>query len=429
MKQLTLSLLLASSVILFSGCEKQLDTAQKPKIDTTLPKVEDSSIKSISDITAVALEWKSITDARADGYYIYRSNMQQDDMRFKRVASIDNKYTTHFLDKDLYPNVRYSYSIALKSKRGVESAPSKSVTVSTLPNLESVSLIVAVNNLPRQIKIVWRPHQSERIEKYYLEKSNALSSKWERIATIEDRYNVEYIDEELGDNETYFYRLKAVTFDGLISQPSKIVEANTKPLPEHVGSLKATTNLPRKITLAWTESPTKDVVLYNIYRAASATGAYSKISKTPIPNNRFDDYVMEDGKIYFYKITTVDKDTLESEKRYLSPVMGATLSKPAMPILTLAQIQGNKIILNWRAADNRVVSYNIYKVTQDDWISSKEKLIPNVDGLRFEDNDVVRGVKYKYSIQAVDEYGLLSERTIESSLVLPKHTEKIKGMN
>ncbi|MEA3288813.1 MAG: hypothetical protein U9Q04_01420 [Campylobacterota bacterium] len=427
MRKLTLSILLTGLSLLFSGCQKQLDTAQKPRIDMNLPKVETGSVKTISDINAIALEWKSVSDANADGYYIYRSNMQQDDMRFQRVASLDNKYTTHYLDKDLYPNSRYTYTIALKGKNDLESAPTEGINVITLPNLESVSFIVAISNLPRQIKIIWRPHQDSRVEKYYLERSDALSSKWKKIATIKDRYNVEFIDEKLGDNETYFYRLKAVSFDDIVSEPSKIVEANTKPLPKHIGALSATTDLPRKITLSWTQSPTKDVVLYNIYRSSSANGRYSKISKTPIPNNRFDDLVNEDGKIYFYKITTVDKDTLESEKKYLSPAMGSTLAKPAMPILTLAQIQGNKIILNWRAGDDRVVSYNIYKVTQDSWASSDEKLIPNVNGLRFEDNDVVRGVKYKYSIQAIDQHGLLSERTIESSLVLPELIEPVRG--
>jgi len=133
--------------------------------------------------------------------------------------------------------------------------------------------------------------------------------------------------------------------------------------------------------------------------------------------------IEEDGKIYFYKITSVDKDGLESKKEELTPTMGSTLAKPATPKVTLAQIQGNKLILNWQSGDSRTVSYNIYKKSKTGWMTSKTVMIPNVTGLRYEDHDVVRGVEYTYSIEAVDEYGLLSPRSEEVASKLPKISE------
>jgi len=100
--------------------------------------------------------------------------------------------------------------------------------------------------------------------------------------------------------------------------------------------------------------------------------------------------------------------------------MGSTLSKPIMPQITLAMIEGNKMILNWISRDERTVSYNIYKTSKKSWATSNEILIPNVTGLRFEDPDVVRGVEYAYQIQAVDKHGLLSKTTDKSTLMLPK---------
>ena len=74
----------------------------------------------------------------------------------------------------------------------------------------------------------------------------------------------------------------------------------------------------------------------------------------------------------------------------------------------------------------RTIANNIFKNTKDGWASSEVKLIPNVSGLRFEDPDIVRGVEYKYSIQAVDKHGLVSRKTDSSSQLLPKIEPEVK---
>ncbi len=421
-KRLTTSLLLIGSIAIFSGCEQNLDIAQKPKIDLNLPVIDFGSIKSISAIDSIALEWKSITDSGVEGYHIYRSNMQFDGTKFKRIATLKNKYITHYLDTDLEPNSKYSYTISMVNTHGIESAPSEAVIISTLPNFDSVSLIQSISNLPRQIKILWRPHTNPAVSKYIIEKTSPVTSEWDELAEIKNRYNIEYIDENLGDNETYSYRIKSVTFDDIVSNSSAITTATTKPLPNQIDSFTCTRDLPRNIQITWGKSSTEDVVYYNIYRSSTVDGSFTKIAQAPASHNRFDNHIAQDGKIYFYKITTTDKDSLESKIEEVSPVMGSTLSKPKMPKVTLAQIQGNKIILNWENSDDRAVSYNIYKTTNNGWNSKNEKIIPNIEGLRFEDPDVIRGVEYSYSIQAVDKHGLLSNKTEELSSKLPKLT-------
>jgi len=426
MRRSITSILSIGLVVLFSGCQQDITTPTKPKIDESLPVVELSSIRHIPDITAIALEWGKIDIPRASGYYIIRANMQTDG-KFKRVAEVENKFATHFLDKNLSANSKYAYKISLVTKNNFESRASDTVVVSTLPNFESVSLIEAISDLPRQIKVLWRPHSSPRVEKYIIERTSPSASKWKEIATVESRLNAEYIDLDLKDNEIFMYRIKAVTFDGIVSNISKIASATTKALPRQIGQLEATRDLPRKIQLSWNKADVKDLYYYNIYRSTTPTGSYKKIVKVHNDHNRYDNLVNEDGKIYFYKITTVDKDELESEKDDIVPVMGSTLAKPQMPQITLAMIEGNKMILNWISNDDRTVSYNIYKTSKENWVSTNETLIPNVSGLRFEDPDVVRGIEYGYRLQAVDSNGLLSDTTDKSTLMLPKIIEQGQG--
>ena len=101
-------------------------------------------------------------------------------------------------------------------------------------------------------------------------------------------------------------------------------------------------------------------------------------------------------------------------------VEGKTLGKPAKPIITLAQIQGNKAILNWKAGDNRAISYNIKKRIKLNFFEYKTVNFNNINDSRFEDTDILSGVEYKYSVEANDEFGLVSDKTDETSLTIPK---------
>ncbi len=411
-------------VILLSGCvgPNGLGLGSNPDIDENLQIVDTQSVKNIPDMNGIAFEWGRVDAYNAYGYYIYRSQMQQD-AKLKRIATIKNKYATHYLDDDLEPDTQYLYSFSTRGENGKESRQTPVITVGTLPRFDSVSYITAISNLPRQIKVLWRPHDNQRVKYYTLEKTDPSTAKWKKVANVEGRLNAEYIDDNLDDNQIFSYRITAVTFDGIKSKPSQIVKAKTKPLPKGINLLKATQNLPRKIDLSWGPSESEDVVSYKIYAASSADGYYKDVAKVNADVLNYTHIINEDGVTLFYKISSIDADGLETDLEMFSPVMGATLAKPNKPILTLGQIQGEKAILNWLSGDPRTVSYTIHKTVQENWMNSTTTTIKGINALRFEDADIVRGVTYKYSIQAVDQYGIASEETRNAELILPKLEE------
>jgi len=292
-KRLILILSLIGLIIVFNGCEvNNLDIAKhKPMIDLTLPVVDFTSIKTISTINSIALEWKATPAAPVKGYNIYRSNMKSDGTKFQLIAKLKNKYITHYLDTELKANNKYSYSISSINSEGVESSPSEAIIALTLPNFNSVSLIQAINNLPRQIKILWRPHSNPAVSKYILERTSPLMIKWKKLAEIENRYRIEYIDKGLGDNEKYSYRIRAVTFDNIKSNSSKIVTAITKSLPSKIKKFSATRDMPKNIKISWKKSDLKDIVYYNIYRSSQIDGSFKKLAKVPTKHNRFDNTI------------------------------------------------------------------------------------------------------------------------------------------
>jgi uncharacterized protein len=420
MKKLMKLTSLTVLVLLISGCAtKGLLEPEKPKIDDTLEVVDSASIRSIADINSIAFEWRKVDDPRVIGYHFYRANLQKDGTKLKLIDTVENRYTTHYVDKDIEPNTKYIYKISSATDGDVESKTTNDYIVTSLPLMEGVSFIQAISNLPRQIKIIWRPHPSERIKSYIIQRKTPETSEWEDLDTVDGRLQAEYIDTDLDDNVIYHYRIIAKTYDGLETLPSALVKAQTKPLPAGILTLNATKDLPRKIALSWQASETSDVVQYNIYRSSSADSGFDKIKTVSTQTLSYEDFVNEDGKVYFYKIGAVDKDGLESDLN-INSVMGATLSKLNKPIITLAQIQGEKAILNWQAGDKRAVSFIVHKTIKEGFFNSKTIKYDGIKALRFEDKDIVRGVEYNYAIQSVDENGILSEVTSKTSLVLPK---------
>lgn len=412
---------LASLILLFSGCSQlnNLNTPEVPKIDENLEMIDNSSVKSISDITSIAFEWKRVNDPNVVGYNFYRANMHKDGRRLKLIDRINSRYVTHYVDTELEPNTKYVYQISSRGANGFESKTTDAHVAQTADRARPVSFIQAIPNLPNKIKLVWRPHPDLRIEYYEIQKLDKNENKWKTIEKLKGRLQSEFIDDNLGNNKTFTYRIIAYTFHDIATQPSKIVTAKTKPLPIGAQNLTATINQPKKIVVTWQPSPTEDVIKYQILRSPIKSFGFTKVIEVGKDTLEFEDKINDDGKEYYYKVISYDKDHLLSSSK-VEPVRGQTLTKPAKPVMTLAQIQGNKAILNWTAADNRAMSYNVYKRTKLNFWEYKTEKFTDIDALRFEDNNIINGVEYKYSIQSNDEYGLMSEKTDEAELILPK---------
>lgn len=430
MKKLIKSLSLTAFLMLTTGCDTSsltlptLSSTSEPKIDEKLPVVDAQTIKLLPDIKSVSVEWEGTSKSNINGYYIYRKDLEKADSKFNRVGTVSDKYTKHYVDHDLLPNTQYAYSVSVIGENNFESNPSDAKAIKTYPLFDSVAFVDAASNLPRKVRIQWRPHELLSIKEYILEKNTPTDAEWKKVATVKNRLNIEYIDRDLKDSVTYTYRIKAVNFEEIESNPSMSATATTKALPQAIGSLDATKDQPQKVIVKWNKSPQEDVVAYNVYMSSEADRGFKDIYKTAATDNTFEHVVTENDKTNFYKVATIDKDGLENDIKLLAPVMGKTLSAPLQPTLTLAQITPNGVILNWIKGDERAVSYTVYKTTRENFFQSSEKIIKDVTALRFEDTDVTRGVDYTYEIEAVDKFGLVSKKTKPAALSMPKLAEQ-----
>ena len=266
--------------------------------------------------------------------------------------------------------------------------------------------------MPNKIKVLWRPHPDLRVVSYILEKSALSSNNWHEVARINGRLNVEYIDNDVNPGQSYRYRILVKTHNGIISAPSKVVDAQTKILPNMVTGLSASVNLPKKIMLMWEPNSNDDFDHYAIYRATNDIFPMTKVATTTA--TEYEDLINDNGVNYHYKVTVVDRDGLESPRQNAS-VVGSTLPAPKEPVFSYARFNGSLVELSWnQSSDSRALKYKITKTS-----SNGEDIIYDIDGLSYSDTQVQKGVEYTYKIQAVDEYGLESKYS-QKAVVITK---------
>jgi fibronectin type 3 domain-containing protein len=65
------------------------------------------------------------------------------------------------------------------------------------------------------------------------------------------------------------------------------------------------------VTLAWSPA-TAEVKAYNIYRSDALTGPFQKLQTVLVPAHQFVDIEVVAGNTYYYVVTSVGDDGMES---------------------------------------------------------------------------------------------------------------------
>ena len=424
MKLWTLTTFYTVSILILSGCIGNPTPKKEATIDSTLPVVALTEHGVVVDSNAIAFEWKSIKDQRVKGIFVYKTSLKESQSGKEYYDTIKSHFVTHYVDSNVLADTKYSYYFKTFSDEA-ESIKSKIKVVNSLPVLESVSWIHSIQNMPRIAKIIWRPHTNEKVKAYIIERKTLEDDKWEVIATVGKRLSAEYIDEDLKDKYVYKYRVRVLTYDDITSTPSQIVKVVTKALPKEVDHISATRNLPKKIKITWDKTKTKDFLNYNLYRSSSVDSGYEVIAK--LKNNYYLDKCNEDAKQYFYRVSVVDKDELESKHKKKS-IQGLTLSKPNAPSLVEVKYVDDKVSIFWSKVDPRTKSYILSKRSKKGWF---DEIVEDFDGIKaqkFVDFKVEPNGTYYYKVYAVDVNGIKSEPSIEiefkSKIVDLKNTVK-----
>ncbi|EPH5974072.1 fibronectin type III domain-containing protein [Campylobacter upsaliensis] len=402
MRRFHLSICLASLTLLFSACSvAELTTPKQTQLNESLPKAQ--SLKSISDLSNVAFEWEPLYSENIQGFYLYRSSEKEPQM--KLVATIKDKFQTHYVDTKLESGTKYQYMMKTFNEQGHFSEEGQVIEIATQPRPEPLAFVQAITNLPERIKLIWRPHTDLRVNAYIIEKKKVEDKKFAKIGEVKNRLSAEFID-EVKANENFLYRVSALTFDGVQSEPSEVLNSTSKALPPEITHLSASNDLNGKIMLSWDAPVYEDFSYFKIYATSSSFLPFTLLAKTD--KNSYEDIVQGAGESKQYKITMVDKDGLESPMPKRG-VEGKTLGLPASPSIILAQITSEGIVLEWADNDNRAVEYEVKRYGGD-----QNAIFKGIKEKRLRDIKALAGVEYSYEVIAIDELG---QRSAPSSKV------------
>ncbi|MCR2112049.1 ferrous iron transporter A [Campylobacter upsaliensis] len=402
MRRFHLSICLASLTLLFSACSvAELTTPKQTQLNESLPKVQ--SLKSISDLSNVAFEWEPLYSENIQGFYLYRSSEKEPQM--KLVATIKDKFQTHYVDTKLESGTKYQYMMKTFNEQGHFSEEGQVIEIATQPRPEPLAFVQAIINLPGRIKLIWRPHTDLRVNAYIIEKKKVEDKKFAKIGEVKNRLSAEFID-EVKANENFLYRVSALTFDGVQSEPSEVLNSTSKALPPEITHLSASNDLNGKIMLSWDAPVYEDFSYFKIYATSSSFLPFTLLAKTD--KNSYEDIVQGAGESKQYKITMVDKDGLESPMPKKG-VEGKTLGLPASPSIILAQITNEGIVLEWVDNDNRAVEYEVKR-----YGGGQNAIFKGIKEKRLRDIKALAGVEYSYEVIGIDELG---QRSAPSSKV------------
>ncbi len=375
----------------------------KPTVVANLPVV--TGVKAEGGIRSVRISWNVVNDPRVIGYVVYRATSKKGP--FKEIARIRDRFKNVYVDKGgllwhLGDNMDYFYRVAVYSKKGV-GEPSAIVVGHTQPPPISPKKITATSGLPRMVTIKWAPSSDKSVVAYNVYRSLSPKGPFKKIGRVNGRLNTFYIDKGLKDGTTYYYSVTAINFAGAEGDILAYAKATTKPKPMPPGHLTARIAGAGKLLISWWPSLTADVVKYRIYRGLTPK-SLTVVGEVSSAKLSYLDSGLEPGTTYYYAVSAVDKDGIESRLSKIAAFKTKPRPQPPKGI-GVKQIGENAILITWDRGSPDTVSYQVYRR----YYLIITKMIAKTTKTQYIDRDVKPNTTYYYWVRAVDKYGQVSD--------------------
>jgi uncharacterized protein len=229
----------------------------------------------------------------------------------------------------------------------------------------------------------------------------------------------EYSDQNVENNTSYFYKVRAFDKLSRLSDFTSVLEASTDFAPNSPIILK-TEGHAKSILIVWVPSPSKSsdtskLAGYRIYRAKTENDPYQEIAKLSVADLSgntdgkmyYRDRELPCGGTYFYRLAAFNEKNIESELCH--PVKGTVLASIASVNTQSGLIREVKV--TWAGVQSPfIVAYNIYRSLKSDGNFTKIKKLSAAD---VKDNFTYSDLaglgdktNYYYYVTAEDDLGI-----------------------
>jgi fibronectin type 3 domain-containing protein len=225
--------------------------------------------------------------------------------------------------------------------------------------------------------------------------------------------NEYFTDTGLTNGTRYYYVITAVDFGPNESVYSGQVSCVPLGLPPASPTGVTAAAGEFMIYVNWNENTDYDLAGYNLYRSLTSGSGYTKVNSSLIPagTTNYTDtdsgIMLTAGTTYYYVVTAVDTDLLESawsNETYAVPYDIA----PAAPINLTATGANRQVFLDWN--DNTewdLAGYHIYRSTTNG--TGYFQITPSLlISSNFTDTGLIGGITYYYIVRGVDDAGNIS---------------------
>ena len=351
-----------------------------------LPPAVPTVTMTYSDSGKPKLTWNAVSGATS--YRVFRSESRGTGYSLLGTTTATSYTNTGAaVGKTYYYRVKAVNNVGTSGYSNIVSGKAKTAA----PAAPSVTIGNSSTGKPQ---LTWKAVSGA--VKYEVYRSTRQNSGYSLLGTTT---STSYVNTGASTGTTYYYRVKAVSRNGMASGYSNIVSGKAKAAAPAAPSVTAGNSSTGKPRLTW--KAVSGAVSYRIYRSESRGTGYSLLGTTS--STSYVNTGAAAGKTYYYRVKAVNRDGMASA--YSNIVSGkAKAAAPAAPSVTAGNSSTGKPRLTWKAVSG-AVSYRIYRSESR---GTGYSLLGTTSSTSYVNTGAAAGKTYYYRVKAVNRNGMAS---------------------
>ena len=344
----------------------------KDSLFGTQTGVSAPRIKSLVNTNdGIKIEWNKVDDAKT--YRVYRQETGGKRVLIKKVKE------NVFVDTKAKAGKEYIYTV--RADNGKKLSPY--YAGEEVVRLEAVEF-KEIKNTKVGISLSWEQNTDGEGYRIYRKVNNG---KWTLYKSIKSNETVSFVDANVKSNNTYNYRIRAIS--GLSLGSCNFTGVNSQFLS--APNLENARNAVKGIAFNW--DSIKGAKEYRVFRKADNEKTWKRIAV--VKENCYVDSNVESGVCYRYTVKAVNKNVMSG---YDSK--GVLLKCLSTPQIIDFDVTQKGISLVWNEIEGSK-GYYVYRKTNSKY--SWKKIADVKNGTSYTDSTVKKDKAYLYSVRAYDD--------------------------
>ena len=335
------------------------------------------------------LKWNAVTGAAK--YEVYRARSRSGEyIKYSTVTGTSYTNTSYIEDGNTY-----YYKVRALDANGTAGAWSSIVSVTYKQTLPAPT-VTGGNDAQGRPTLKWKAVSGAA--KYEVYRARSRSGEYIKYSTVTGTSytNISYIE----DGNTYYYKVRALKSDGTAGAWSSIVSVTYR--AASTGTLSAPTvtggnDAQGRPTLTW--NAVSGAAKYEVYRARSKDGTYTKYSTTTGTAYTNSSYLTS-GATYYYKVRALGANG--NAGPYSAVVSVTCRLKLTAPTVTGGTDAQGRPTLKWNAVSG-AAKYEVYRARS---MNGDYVKYSTVTGTSYTNTSyLANGTTYYYKVRALGSDG------------------------